>query len=331
MDDYANKNDDEMDGRDLEVVLTSEGSLGILCSTMHGFTIDDHHYLFCHNSDQRFFIQELVDGVLGEIKQPLTGMEDYYRIAFHFAVGGANYLFVWSDDNSGGNERIYAISSDITIDVANPTYEYDREHTYHEQFPFIANNGNTYYFSQDTQHHVFVRQLLPGGSVGDDIFSDTWANEYQIHLPFKVGDTVYTYGQDVTGYWFVEQMEGNGAAPSDGAEVANAKTFSDHDYYDLQFTLVVGGISYLYGKRTSDQSIFIRQFTNANGQFVKDDHTLGAYVYQDAQSSVGGSIGTSFPTSGAFAYYILQGDALSYKVFSLGDASGYKYGPYAYL
>jgi hypothetical protein len=99
MDDYAN-NDPSSDNADvltLELEQTDAGTLDILCSTIQAFAVNDHQFLFCHNTSNYYIIRELVNGVLSKFNSDEGLLDNYFDAASFFQIGEYSYFLLGSN------------------------------------------------------------------------------------------------------------------------------------------------------------------------------------------------------------------------------------------
>lgn len=146
----------------------------------------------------------------------------------------------------------------------------------------FGENSNTY----------IVQQLLPGGQMGGQVYSDGWENRYASLLPFQAGGVNYMYGfapnADPDNFWFIQELMADGSM---GPTQTASGNF--HNNYAIQTTYTVNGNTFLFGMNTDDNYQFTQQLL-PGGQMAINQAQGGQWengpywpvvTYEDANGS----------------------------------------------
>lgn len=152
---------------------------------------------------------------------------------------------------------------------------------------FFYNINEEYYcYGQEFDKTWTIREILPGGKMGEIKSKGRWNSMYEVQFPYKINGRQFFYGQSVHDKsWFTEELLSGGQM---GREM-------DHGnwprFYDVQFPFSIDGRQFHYGQDLFGKIWFIRELLpdGKMGRLTDGDKSYSNFYSIQFPYSVGGN------------------------------------------
>lgn len=317
MNDYANQGI-QPDGYSLHVIQSGTGSFDFACSVLHGFKVGTQLFVFCHNREnKKFTIHELFEGQLvyladsGELPNACDSAD-------HYEIDGRHFFLMGCTSAKATQIREFNPET-LKLSITGNSYGWTSVLPAEGSMAIVTlvkTESYYYAFYQDTHMNVVnMHRLNSDGTLGTFVAHYPQTRRYFDTTAYFTHDgNAYVYAQCTGEKYYEVRRVNNDGTFADNVEVWGTERTGN------TFVIYIQRQPHIFSR--SGGMFYIQSYSQIVNKQTPVDPLIGT-------NEISSGPATGFPETD-YTYYLVQDSSNKYIIYTVGDASGYKYGPYAY-